>query len=188
MGFISDDGGEDYNLCHCKSSTHFYSPSDHSLTLVTAQSGPTSKSPIWTSGAPQRIPRMLTTWKLRVVSTMRFVPVRYLRHRVLTWNAYHQRWGDAPVHSLGAALFARKDQIHFFDEIGYEHAPYQHCPREKKSWENGRCGCNPSRSFGKSCGILMRVSDKPCGSPLDYDGYSCLKKWDAFTGYQHTPW
>ena len=100
----------------------------------------------------------------------------------------YQRWGDAPVHSIGAALFARKNQIHFFDEIGYEHAPYQHCPREKKSWENGRCGCNPSRSFGKSSSILIRVSYKPCGSPLDYDGYSCLKKWDAFTGYQHTPW
>lgn len=29
-----------------------------------------------------------------------------------------QRWGDAPVHSIGAALFARKDQIHFFNDIG----------------------------------------------------------------------
>ncbi|CAK5277300.1 unnamed protein product [Mycena citricolor] len=31
---------------------------------------------------------------------------------------YYERWGDAPVHSIGAALFARKDQIHFFDDIG----------------------------------------------------------------------
>ena len=69
-----------------------------------------------------------------------------------------QRWGDAPVHSIGVALFARKEQIHFFDEIGYEHAPYQHCPREKKSWENGRCGCNPSRSFGGSRRSLVTVS------------------------------
>lgn len=70
-----------------------------------------------------------------------------------------QRWGDAPVHSIGVALFARKEQIHFFDEIGYEHAPYQHCPREKKSWENGRCGCNPGRSFGGSHHTLVTVSD-----------------------------
>jgi hypothetical protein len=39
-----------------------------------------------------------------------------------------------------------------------------------------------------SHGILMIVSDKPNGSPSDYDGYSCLKKWDAFVGYQHQPW
>lgn len=40
-----------------------------------------------------------------------------------------QRWGDAPVHSIGAALFARKDQIHFFKQIGYRHNPFQHCPQ-----------------------------------------------------------
>lgn len=32
-----------------------------------------------------------------------------------------QRWGDAPVHSIGAALLSRKDQIHFFNDIGEPH-------------------------------------------------------------------
>jgi hypothetical protein len=27
---------------------------------------------------------------------------------------YYERWGDAPVHSIAASLFARPDQIHFF--------------------------------------------------------------------------
>ncbi|KAG5634642.1 hypothetical protein H0H81_001280 [Sphagnurus paluster] len=31
---------------------------------------------------------------------------------------YYERWGDAPVHSIGAALFAKKEQIHFFEDIG----------------------------------------------------------------------
>jgi alpha 1,2-mannosyltransferase len=38
---------------------------------------------------------------------------------------YYERWGDAPVHSIAAALFARKDQIHFFQDIGYRHEPFQ---------------------------------------------------------------
>lgn len=38
---------------------------------------------------------------------------------------YYERWGDAPVHSIGAALFAKKEQIHFFDDIGYRHEPFQ---------------------------------------------------------------
>lgn len=38
---------------------------------------------------------------------------------------YYERWGDAPVHSIGAALFANKSQIHFFDDIGYRHEPFQ---------------------------------------------------------------
>ena len=59
-----------------------------------------------------------------------------------------QRWGDAPVHSIAAAIFASRDQIHFFDEIGYEHAPYTHCPKERDHWKQGRCSCNPRNNFG----------------------------------------
>ncbi|KAF9467507.1 glycosyltransferase family 15 protein [Collybia nuda] len=74
---------------------------------------------------------------------------------------YYERWGDAPVHSIAAAIFASKDQIQFFDEIGYEHNPYTHCPRTKEGWERGRCSCDQNKSF-------------------DYDGYSCMSKWDRF--------
>lgn len=31
---------------------------------------------------------------------------------------YYERWGDAPVHSIGAALFAKKEQIMWFSDIG----------------------------------------------------------------------
>ena len=37
---------------------------------------------------------------------------------------YYERWGDAPVHSIAASLFLRKDQIMFFDEIGYAHSVF----------------------------------------------------------------
>ncbi|KAF9002075.1 nucleotide-diphospho-sugar transferase [Cyathus striatus] len=77
---------------------------------------------------------------------------------------YYERWGDAPVHSIAAALFLPRQQIHFFNEIGYEHNPYTHCPKGEKNWENGRCSCDPAKSF-------------------DYDGYSCMSKWDRFMGY-----
>lgn len=62
-----------------------------------------------------------------------------------------QRWGDAPVHSIAAAMFLNKDQLHFFNEIGYEHNPYTHCPRGQETWEKGRCSCNPDKSFGECC-------------------------------------
>ncbi|KAF8228856.1 glycosyltransferase family 15 protein [Tricholoma matsutake] len=89
---------------------------------------------------------------------------------------YYERWGDAPVHSIGAALFAKKDQVHFFSDIGsfilwsiiiftyivrvgYRHGPYQHCPQEPVH-SKGKCWCDSKDSF-------------------DYDGYSCLRKYDA---------
>ena len=65
-----------------------------------------------------------------------------------TGGFYYERWGDAPVHSLGVTLFTDKNQIHFFDDIGYEHNPYTHCPRGPGKWEKGKCACNPDRSFG----------------------------------------
>lgn len=37
---------------------------------------------------------------------------------------YYERWGDAPVHSIAAALFLSKDQIHFFSDVGYKHDPW----------------------------------------------------------------
>ncbi|KAG1715703.1 hypothetical protein ID866_1466 [Astraeus odoratus] len=71
---------------------------------------------------------------------------------------YYERWGDAPVHSLGAALFARKDQIHFFNDIGYRHEPFQHCP-QGDIHKNGKCWCDPGMNF-------------------DYEWYSCLSRYD----------
>lgn len=41
---------------------------------------------------------------------------------------YYERWGDAPVHSLALAMFTQPNQIHYFEDIGYSHPPFQHCP------------------------------------------------------------
>jgi hypothetical protein len=49
----------------------------------------------------------------------------FFEHLDKAGGFYYERWGDAPVHSIGAALFAKKDQIHFFEDIGYRHEPFQ---------------------------------------------------------------
>ncbi|PVG02219.1 putative mannosyltransferase [Serendipita vermifera] len=59
---------------------------------------------------------------------------------------YYERWGDAPVHSIAAALFLKKEQIRFFDEIGYRHDYIQHCP-SGDAHKQGRCSCSPDDSF-----------------------------------------
>ncbi|KAL9091049.1 MAG: hypothetical protein Q9165_004976 [Trypethelium subeluteriae] len=47
-----------------------------------------------------------------------------------TAGFYYERWGDAPVHSLAAALFLAPAQLHWFEDLGYRHPPFQHCPRD----------------------------------------------------------
>ncbi|KAH9930442.1 glycosyltransferase family 15 protein [Epithele typhae] len=72
---------------------------------------------------------------------------------------YYERWGDAPVHSIAASLFLDRNQIHFFNDIAYEHFPLTHCPRGTVAYQMGKCGCDMARNF-------------------DYDGISCMRQWD----------
>ncbi|THH10402.1 hypothetical protein EW145_g1357 [Phellinidium pouzarii] len=76
---------------------------------------------------------------------------------------YYERWGDAPVHSIAAALFANKDQIHFFRDIGYRHDPFQRCPQGDYH-SQGKCWCDPTDNFDyrpNSC--VQRFEDVQAG-------------------------
>ncbi|KAI0690378.1 glycosyltransferase family 15 protein [Cytidiella melzeri] len=72
---------------------------------------------------------------------------KYFDYIDATGGFYYERWGDAPVHSIGAGLFLRSDQIHWFSDIGYEHNPNMHCPGDKATWERNKCSCKPENSF-----------------------------------------
>ncbi|KAI0738269.1 glycosyltransferase family 15 protein [Daedaleopsis nitida] len=120
MRFLSQDGGNTYNLCHFWSNFEI------------------GNMEFWRSEAYSKF-------------------FDYLESK---GGFYYERWGDAPVHSIGAALFARKDQIHFFEDIGYRHNPFSHCPRDGRVQRAKNCTCT---SYGN----------------FDYNGYSCLRHWDA---------
>lgn len=63
---------------------------------------------------------------------------------------YYERWGDAPVHSLGVYLFLDKSEVHFFEDIGYTHAPFTHCPRTV-----GGCNCDYKKSIDFKFGSCL---------------------------------
>ena len=67
---------------------------------------------------------------------------------------FYERWGDAPVHSIAAALTLKKEEIHFFDDIAYWHVPFTHCPTEDQKRLDLKCHCDPKQNF-------------------DWKGYSC---------------
>ncbi|KAL1935189.1 hypothetical protein VTP01DRAFT_4329 [Rhizomucor pusillus] len=79
-----------------------------------------------------------------------------------TGNFFYERWGDAPVHSLAAGLFLDTDEIHYFEDFGYQHDLYRHCP-SKESNLGCRCEC-PQGSTEKS---------------IDHDQNwdTCLPRW-----------
>jgi mannosyltransferase len=50
---------------------------------------------------------------------------RHLDHR---GGFYHERWGDAPVHSLAVHLLLPPGKLHHFSDFGYHHEPFWQCP------------------------------------------------------------
>lgn len=57
---------------------------------------------------------------------------------------FYERWGDAPVHSIAAAIFLPKEKIHWFEDIGYYHAPFYNCPSNPAL--NKHCTCDSAKS------------------------------------------
>lgn len=76
---------------------------------------------------------------------------------------FYERWGDAPVHSIAAALMLKKEEIHFFNDIAYYHVPFTHCPTGEKTRLDLKCHCNPKDNF-------------------DWNGYSCTSRFFEVNG------
>ncbi|WFD03189.1 hypothetical protein MOBT1_001878 [Malassezia obtusa] len=90
----------------------------------------------------------------------------YFDHLDKAGGFFYERWGDAPVHSIAAVLFLNRSQIHHFNDIGYYHGPWTHCPMNKAQYhDNGKCICNPE----DVCVLLTQSAD--------YDNFMCMKEW-----------
>ncbi|ADJ41761.1 ADL265W-Ap [Eremothecium gossypii ATCC 10895] len=82
---------------------------------------------------------------------------------------FYERWGDAPVHSIAAALFLDRNEIHHFNDIGYFHPPFQQCPIDETFRKEHRCACNADKDFtwnSFSCGSKfydVNKMKKPAG-------------------------
>lgn len=56
---------------------------------------------------------------------------------------FYERWGDAPVHSIAACLYQDRKKVHFFDDVGYYHVPFNNCPADDELRLERKCACNP---------------------------------------------
>ena len=65
-------------------------------------------------------------------------PEAYVHHLDNEAGFFTERFGDAPIHTLSLALFAGRDKIHFFRDVGYQHDIARHCPGPEV---NERCDC-----------------------------------------------
>jgi alpha 1,2-mannosyltransferase len=73
--------------------------------------------------------------------------IRYFKHVDKEGGFFYERWGDGPVRSIFISLFLSKDEIMWFNDIGYMHPPYIQCPVDLKTRARNRCTCDPSKDF-----------------------------------------
>lgn len=77
--------------------------------------------------------------------------LEYFDHLDRAGGFFYERWGDAPVHSLAIGMFVPKEQIHFFENIGYFHGPYMNCPSSPVEQLYCKCDASKSVNIGNEC-------------------------------------
>lgn len=73
----------------------------------------------------------------------------YFDHLDQLGGFFYERWGDAPIHTLAATHLLKKDEIWWFQDIGYLHSPFLQCP-QGKAYLDQNCACNPDADFTNS--------------------------------------
>jgi len=90
----------------------------------------------------------------------------YFDHLDKANGFFMERWGDAPVHSLAAAMFLNKSQVHHFQDIGYRHNSFTHCPARLRN----NCACDAMKSVDfhtPSFGVCHKRWSDVAGLPHD---------------------
>ncbi|KAJ2494242.1 alpha 1,2-mannosyltransferase 2.4.1 [Coemansia sp. RSA 2052] len=76
----------------------------------------------------------------------------YFQHLDRAGGFFYERWGDAPIHSIAASMLLRKDQIHWFEDIGYHHPGYAHCPNKPEMMRKCICDKGSDIMYKGMCG------------------------------------
>lgn len=125
---------------------------------------------------------------------------KYFKHLEKSGGFYTERWGDAPVHTLGVAMILSKDELHYFRDIGYKHSTLGHCPANAP---DGQLDYVPSDTyFDKSPKKYDRffAPNEPrkngvgcrCVCPekfkeMEDNGASCIKDYGRIVGDNYKP-
>ncbi|RCI07121.1 alpha 1,2-mannosyltransferase 2.4.1 [Rhizopus stolonifer] len=87
----------------------------------------------------------------------------YFHYLDLVGGFFYERWTDGSAKTIAAAMFLKKKEIKFFNNIGFTDAAATHCPFGSKLMD--RCTCDYQENYNfkrNSCTInLLRYIDPP---------------------------
>lgn len=80
----------------------------------------------------------------------------------------------------------KKEEIHFFNDIGYYHVPFTHCPTGQQYKVDHKCHCNPKENFdwkGYSCKYRSSFATSPTHLSLGTSRYFEINGLEKPEGY-----
>ena len=98
----------------------------------------------------------------------------YVNHLDHAGGFFYERWGDAPIHSIIFSLILKKNEVHLFQDISYEHTVGKSCPLDDAFHKQARCTCDPEDNW------VIR-SESSCNNRfIDVSGMERQKNYDEF--------
>ncbi|KAI8975196.1 nucleotide-diphospho-sugar transferase [Mycotypha africana] len=81
---------------------------------------------------------------------------KFFQYLDLVGGFFYERWSDGAIRTIAASLFLQKDNIHFFNNIGYSYANTQHCPFDNKSMDQCLCDMKQNTNLKRnSCTLSL---------------------------------
>ncbi|KAI9020844.1 nucleotide-diphospho-sugar transferase [Phycomyces nitens] len=74
----------------------------------------------------------------------------FFHHMDKTGGFFYERWGDAPFQTVAAALFLKRDQVHYMKDLGYGSSIGSNCPTKLDTHSRLQCTCNIHTSLAAS--------------------------------------
>lgn len=98
---------------------------------------------------------------------------------------FYERWGDAPVHSIFVSTMLKKEMIHNFQEISYQHSLATTCPCDDVLYRRARCTCTQDQGYLiSSLEWCPRLYLTVSGEPLMHDFNKHLKSSGRLAMYE----
>lgn len=121
----------------------------------------------------------------------------YFKYLEESEGFWRERWGDAPVHSLGLALTLDFEDVHYFRDIGYRHSILKHCPKnsilqsnkefpyQENDITHRRRGLSAFYDKGTDYGIGCRCKCPRSFVDVEDSAYPCMDIWFELAHEMH---
>lgn len=121
----------------------------------------------------------------------------YFKYLEAQGGFWRERWGDAPVHSLGLGMLLNVEDVHYFRDVGYRHSTIQHCPKNQQDNQLPYVEAEPrfsrhsfwtSPSEGVENGSGCRCRCDRWKSDIEDTAFHCMDRWtDLLLTHQDPP-